>query len=169
MRAALRGWFYYLYLIIDVWSRKIVGWSVDEREHSDVAAQLIRHAAHREQVEPGSLVLYSDNGGPMKGATVKNRPEYPTKPFESLEAARDWVKEFVRWYNHEHLHSAIRFVTPEAEHELTEASLWYGTACRPPSVRGCYAPAHARGRLPTGELPRVPSPSSPTSFVARPL
>lgn len=46
---------------------------------------------------------------------MKGRPEYPTKPFESLEAA--WVEEFVRWYNHEHLHSAIRFVSPADRHE----------------------------------------------------
>lgn len=149
LRAAVRGRFYYLYLIVDVWSRKIVGWAVHEREDSDCAAMLIRQAAYREQVEPGSLILHSDNGGPMKGATmlatlqwlgivpsfsrprvsddnafsealfstVKGRPEYPSKPFESLEAAKIWVEEFVRWYNHEHLHSAIRFVTPAARHE----------------------------------------------------
>jgi putative transposase len=152
LRAAIRGWFYYLYLIVDVWSRKIVGWAVHEGENSDLAAQLIRQAAYREQVEPGSLILHSDNGGPMKGATmlatlqwlgivpsfsrprvsddnafsealfstVKNRPEYPTKPFASLGAARAWVEQFVRWYNHEHLHSAIRFVTPADRHEGRE-------------------------------------------------
>ncbi len=116
---------------------------------------LVRQAAYREQIELGSLILHSDNGGPMKGtkmlatlqwlgivpsfsrprvaddnafsealfATVKGRPEYPSKPFESLEAARIWVEEFVRWYNHEHLHSAIRFVSPAdrlegSEHEV---------------------------------------------------
>jgi len=149
LRAAVRGRFYYLYLVVDVWSRKIVGWAVHEHEDSGLAAQLIRQAAYREQVETGSLILHSDNGGPMKGATmlatlqwlgivpsfsrprvsddnafsealfstVKGRPEYPSKPFESLEAARVWVEEFVRWYNNEHLHSAIRFVTPAARHE----------------------------------------------------
>lgn len=149
LRAAVRGRFYYLYLVVDVWSRKIVGWAVHEREDSDLAAALIRQAASREEVEPGSLILHSDNGGPMKGATmlatlqwlgivpsfsrprvsndnafsealfstVKGRPEYPSKPFESLEAARVWVEKFVQWYNHEHLHSAIRFVTPAARHE----------------------------------------------------
>jgi len=148
LRAAVRGRFYYLYLIVDVWSRKIVGWAVHEREDSELAAVLIRQAATREQVEPGSLILHSDNGGPMKGATmlatlqwlgivpsfsrprvsddnafsealfstVKGRPEYPTKPFESLEAARLWVERFVQWYNYDHLHSAIRFVTPAARH-----------------------------------------------------
>jgi len=149
LRSAARGLFYYLYLIVDVWSRKIVGWAVHEREDSELAAVLIRQVACREKIDPGSLILHSDNGGPMKGATmlatlqwlgivpsfsrprvsddnafsealfstVKGRPEYPTKPFESLEAARIWVEEFVRWYNHEHLHSAIRFVSPADRHE----------------------------------------------------
>ena len=152
LRAAVRGRFYYLYLIVDVWSRKIVGWAVHEREDSGLAAVLIRQAAHREQIEPGSLILHSDNGGPMKGATmlatlqwlgivpsfsrprvsddnafsealfstVKGRPEYPSKPFESLETARSWVEEFTRWYNHEHLHSAIRFVSPADRHDGIE-------------------------------------------------
>lgn len=155
LRSSLRGQFYYLYLVVDVWSRKIVGWAVHEHEDSDLAAVLIRQAASRELVEPGSLVLHSDNGGPMKGATmlatlqwlgivpsfsrprvsndnafseslfstVKGRPEYPTKPFESLEAARAWVKQFVQWYNHEHLHSAIRFVTPADRHEGTDLTV----------------------------------------------
>lgn len=152
LKSAVRGRFYYLYLIVDVWSRKIVGSSVHEREDSEFAAQLIRKAAYRQQVEPGSLILHSDNGGPMKGATmlatlqwlgivpsfsrprvsddnafsealfstVKGRPEYPSKPFDSLDAARVWVDKFVRWYNHEHLHSAIRFVTPADRHEGVE-------------------------------------------------
>jgi putative transposase len=149
LRAAVRGRFYYLYLIVDVWSRKIVGSAVHEREDSDLSAQLIRQAAYREQIDSDGLILHSDNGGPMKGATmlatlqwlgivpsfsrprvsddnafsealfstVKNRPEYPTKPFESLSTARAWVDQFVQWYNHEHLHSAIRFVTPADRHE----------------------------------------------------
>jgi putative transposase len=45
--------------------------------------------------------------------TLKYRPEYPGGPFADLETARRWVDRFVSWYNTEHLHSAIRFVTPE--------------------------------------------------------
>jgi len=48
--------------------------------------------------------------------TVKYRPEYPKKPFEDLEAARRWVENFVGWYNNEHRHSGIRFVTPSQKH-----------------------------------------------------
>ncbi len=49
--------------------------------------------------------------------TLKYRPNFPSKPFESLEAARTWVRAFARWYNDEHLHSAIRFVTTSSRHE----------------------------------------------------
>jgi len=48
--------------------------------------------------------------------TLKYRPEYPGRAFEDLEAARYWVQGFVGWYNDEHLHSAIRFVTPNQRH-----------------------------------------------------
>lgn len=48
--------------------------------------------------------------------TLKDRPDYPERPFADLAAARAWVAAFVRWYNHEHRHSALRFVTPAARH-----------------------------------------------------
>lgn len=48
--------------------------------------------------------------------TMKYRPEYPAQPFADLTAARTWVRAFVRWYNTVHLHSAIRFVTPDDRH-----------------------------------------------------
>ena len=48
--------------------------------------------------------------------TMKYRPEYPSKPFESVEQAQVWVDAFVSWYNTEHLHSAVRFVTPDDRH-----------------------------------------------------
>ncbi len=49
--------------------------------------------------------------------TLKYRPGYPRKPFASLAAVTAWVDAFVHWYNTEHLHSALRFVTPEDRHE----------------------------------------------------
>src|SRR5690606_19875598 len=48
--------------------------------------------------------------------TLKYTPAYPNKPFESIEAARAWVGDFVRWYNEEHRHSGIRYVTPGQRH-----------------------------------------------------
>lgn len=148
LKAPVAGTFFYLYLVTDVWSRKIVGLNVHDRECNELAAALIEKACEVEGIEPGSLVLHSDNGGPMKGATMlttlqrlgvvasfsrpsvsndnpysealfrtlKYRPVYPRGPFASLESAQQWVSEFALWYNTEHLHSGIRFVTPMDRH-----------------------------------------------------
>ena len=48
--------------------------------------------------------------------TLKYRPQWPVKPFEDLLAARRWVTELLHWYNEEHRHSAISFVTPAQRH-----------------------------------------------------
>ena len=149
LRSALRGSFYYLYMVEDIWSRKVVGWAVHEEESSELAAELIERVCDELGIDPAGLVLHSDNGGPMKGSTMlatlhrmqvvpsfsrprvsddnpyceslfrtmKYRPEYPHQPFESIHQARAWVAVFVDWYNTEHLHSAIGFVTPERRHD----------------------------------------------------
>ena len=70
LKSPVRGLFYYLYLIIDLYSRKIVGWEVHENETADHAALLIRKACLAEGVHEAGLVLHADNGSPMKGATM---------------------------------------------------------------------------------------------------
>jgi transposase InsO family protein len=55
--------------------------------------------------------------------TLKYRPEYPSKPFDTLELARVWVTAFVSWYNAEHRHSGIRFVTPDQRHDGRESDV----------------------------------------------
>ena len=149
LASALKGSFYYLYLIEDIYSRKIVGWEVHEKESAAHASVLVRKACLSEGVQPNQVTLHSDNGSPMKGATMlatlqqlgvtpsfsrpsvsddnpyseslfrhlKYTPSYPSKPFESIEEARQWVHEFVQWYNNQHHHSAIQFVTPNQRHE----------------------------------------------------
>jgi len=148
MPGPVTGMFFYLYLIVDIFSRKIVGWEVHERESADLAAMLIRQAVMSEGCTLRPLVLHADNGSPMKGATMKvtmeklgitasysrprvsndnpysealfrtckYRPDWPTRGFATKADAQAWVKSFVSWYNAEHLHSAIRFVTPGARH-----------------------------------------------------
>jgi transposase InsO family protein len=148
LATTVQGLFFYLYLIMDVYSRKIVGWEVYESESSDYAGAVFRNAYLREGVAGETLVLHSDNGSPMKGATMlatlqrlgvmpsfsrpsvsddnpysealfktlKYHPVYPSKPFETLDQARDWVLSFVQWYNEEHRHSALQFVTPGQRH-----------------------------------------------------
>jgi len=68
----VRGQYYYLYLIMDVYSRMIVAWEVYARESADHAAELIRKACLKHNISMLSrpLVLHSDNGSPMKGATM---------------------------------------------------------------------------------------------------
>ena len=65
-----RGLFYYLYLIMDLYSRKIVAWEVHETEASELAARLVRKACLAEGITARPLVLHSDNGSPMKGASM---------------------------------------------------------------------------------------------------
>lgn len=155
LRGPVRGTFLYLYLVLDVFSRKIVAAEVHAEESAAIAGPLVEWACEKEGVDPRTLVLHADNGGPMKGSTMlatlqrlgvvasfsrpsvsddnpyveavfrtlKFRPGYPRKPFASLEAARQWVDQFVQWYNHEHMHSAIRYVTPEDRHQGRDIEL----------------------------------------------
>ncbi len=144
----VQGLFLYLYLVLDIYSRKIVGWQVHGEERSALAADLITDICQREGVKRHQVTLHSDNGSPMKGATMlatlqqlgimpsfsrpsvsndnpyseslfrtlKYRPNYPEQAFADLQAARTWVQGFVNWYNYEHRHSAIKFVTPAQRH-----------------------------------------------------
>lgn len=148
LRTSVRGLFFYLYMIVDVWSRKMIAAQVFAEESMDHSSILLAQACLIHGVRPEELVLHSDNGGPMKGATMlatlhklgvipsfsrpsvsndnpyseslfrtmKYRPEYPSRPFENVEQAQSWVDGFVFWYNTQHLHSSIRFVTPDDRH-----------------------------------------------------
>jgi putative transposase len=71
MASLVRGQFFYLYLVEDVWSRKILGWDVHEVETSELAAALIERIRREAgDVDLTGWVLHADNGGPMKGATM---------------------------------------------------------------------------------------------------
>jgi transposase InsO family protein len=74
----VRGIWLYLYLVIDVWSRKVVAWDVDEREHPAIAADLVSRACLRERISKGRkqpLILHADNGNAMRAATLESRLE----------------------------------------------------------------------------------------------
>jgi transposase InsO family protein len=66
----VRGAYLYLYLILDVWSRRIVGWHIAERESADVAAALITRTCSETNVDSRGLVLHSDNGTAMRGSSM---------------------------------------------------------------------------------------------------
>ncbi len=155
LRSPIRGRFWLLYMVVDVWSRKIVAARVHDHESDELASVLIDEACRREGIDRAGLVIHSDNGPAMKGKTVlakmqelgivpsfsrprvsddnpfsealfrtmKYRPDYPDGPFASVEAAQDWVDRFVLWYNEDHQHSGIRFVTPVQRHDGTDIAI----------------------------------------------
>lgn len=145
----VRGIFFYLYFIMDIYSRKIVGWSIHEAESGEHASMLMKQTYLDEKVKGKQLVLHSDNGASMKGITMlamlqelgvipsfsrpsvsddnpysealfKTAKYHHTFPwhekFADLFDARTWGGQFVNWYNNEHLHSALKFVTPNQRH-----------------------------------------------------
>ena len=145
------GQWFYLYLILDVYSRKIVGFEVHENDSSDHAVDLLRRTALAEGIHalPNKPVLHGDNGATMKATTVlamihwlglkasysrprvsddnafvealfrtaKYRTQYPAGGFATLQDAREWARRFVTWYNHDHRHSGIRYVSPAERHD----------------------------------------------------
>jgi transposase InsO family protein len=146
----LQGRWFYLFLILDLWSRKIVGYEVHDTDQAEHAAHLVRRTALAEGIHARTCrpVLHGDNGPSVKGTTVlamlywlgiapshsrprvsddnayaealfrtaKYRPNFPATGFADLAEARSWAAAFVRWYNHEHRHSGIRYVTPAQRH-----------------------------------------------------
>ena len=148
--ANVMGRWFHLYLILDLYSRKIVGAEVHDSDDSNHAVHLVRRTALAESIATAHTkpVLHGDNGSTLKATTVlamlqwlgiepsysrprvsddnayaeslfrtaKYRPEFPTKGFASLDEARAWAAEFVRWYNVEHRHSAIGYVSPQQRH-----------------------------------------------------
>lgn len=158
--AQIRGSYFYLYLFVDLFSRKVVGWQVYDCESAELASGLLQDICARQGIAAGQLVVHSDNGAPMKGQTMlatmqrlgvapsrsrpsvsndnpyseslfrtlKYRPAMPVEPFENLFQARRWVTELVHWYNNEHRHSAIGFVTPNQRHAEQDKDLLAGRA-----------------------------------------
>jgi putative transposase len=148
--ATVVGRWFHLYLILDLYSRKIVGWEVHDTDAADHAAHLVHRTALAEGIAAlaAKPVLHGDNGATLKATTVlamlhwlgvkpsysrprvsddnayaealfrtaKYRPEFPAKGFDDLNAARTWAASFVRWYNVEHRHSGIRYVSPAQRH-----------------------------------------------------
>jgi transposase InsO family protein len=148
--AQIQGRWFYFYLILDLYSRKIVGFEVHDTDSAEHAAHLARRTALAEggHAKPVRPVLHGDNGATLKATTVlamlhwlgiepsysrprvsddnafaealfrtaKYRPEFPLKGFADLDSARQWAARFVHWYNQEHRHSGIRYVTPAQRH-----------------------------------------------------
>jgi len=155
LRSSVLGKFFYLYLIVDIYSRKIITWEIENYESAEISSMMMRRAYRLEGVKKQQLAVHADNGGPMKASTMlatlrrlgvlpsfsrpsvsddnafseslfktlKYRPSYPRGPFKNIDEAKAWVADFVKWYNTEHLHSSIGFVTPESRHKGEDTAI----------------------------------------------
>ena len=139
--------YFHLYVILDVFSRYVVGWMVAHRESELLAERLIRLSCQKQQIQPQQLTLHADRGSSMRSKTValllsdlgitkshsrphvsndnpfseaqfktlKYQPLFP-KQFGSIEDSRSFCHPFFDWYNHEHHHSGIGWLTPAMLH-----------------------------------------------------
>lgn len=139
--------YFYLYVIMDIFSRYTVGWMVAQRESAMLAQRLIDATCEKEAIEPGQLLIHADRGPSMTSKTVahlmadlgitkshsrpytstdnpfsesqfrtmKYRPEFPDR-FGCVQDARSFGQAFFHWYNFDHRHSGIGYLTPAAVH-----------------------------------------------------
>lgn len=147
LRMTAKWSYLYLYVLLDLFSRYVVGWMIARQENAGLAKLLIEESVAKHGIEPGTLVLHSDRGAPMTSKslaqllsdldvarslsrphtsndnpfsesqfkTAKYHPSYPGK-FVTLEQALAWGRAFFPWYNREHKHSGIAFLTPADVH-----------------------------------------------------
>lgn len=152
LRTPWRGVAFKAYSIIDIYSRKLVGWRVEDREVDDLAVEMFRDAIAREGLPD---VVHADSGPAMRSTalkdylgdlgvtqthnrprvsndnpfsesefrTMKYRPNYPGT-FETIEDARAFMARYVPWYNQNHKHSGIALFSPSDVHDGTWRSLW---------------------------------------------
>jgi putative transposase len=139
--------YFYLYVILDIFSRYVVGWMLAYRESAELAKKLIEQTLQRYNIEPRSLTVHADRGAPMTSKvvafllaelgvtkthsrpyvsndnpysesqfkTMKYRPEFPER-FGCYQDAHQFCAEFFPWYNHEHHHSGLGYLTPYEVH-----------------------------------------------------
>jgi putative transposase len=144
-----KGVWYHAYVMIDIFSRYVVGYTVELAESAERAEELIRETIERNGIVPGTV--HADRGTSMTSKkvsqllidlgvtrshsrpkvsndnpysesqfkTTKYASDYPER-FASLAHAREWFDAFISYYNHEHRHSGIGLHTP--------ASVHFGTA-----------------------------------------
>ena len=147
----LRGpvtWLYFsLYVLLDLFSRFVVGWLLARHESGALARRLIAESCERQGIRPGQLTIHADRGSAPASktvaqlladlgvershsrpqvsndnpfseshfATVKGHPEFPDR-FASFEHAHGFCRGFFPWYNREHRHSGLAYLTPEMVH-----------------------------------------------------
>jgi putative transposase len=137
--------YFYLYVVLDIFSRYVVGWMVAEQESKELAGRLVEESCFKQGIQPGQLTLHADRGSVMKSLaqllddlgvakthsrphvsndnpfseshfkTLKYRPSFPDR-FGSLQDARGLLGELLDWYNNEHRHTGIGLLTPATVH-----------------------------------------------------
>lgn len=147
IKGAVKWLYFHLYVMLDIFSRCVVGWMLAPREAGYLAEQFIKETCTRQGIEPGQLTIHSDRGPAMQSGpvvhlharlgitksnsrphvsndnpfsesqfkTLKYRPGFPDR-FGGFEDALAFCEEFFPWYNNEHYHSAIAFLTPADVH-----------------------------------------------------
>ncbi len=147
LRGPEKWTYFYLYAVLDLFSRLIVAWMLAHRESGELARDLFAQAYDQQGIEPGHLVVHADRGSaptaktlaqlhadlgiepsfsrprvsndnPFSEAqfkTMKYAPGYPDR-FGSYEDALSWCRHFLPWYNQEHRHSGLAYLTPAAVH-----------------------------------------------------
>lgn len=147
LRSNKKWTYFYLYVILDIYSRYVVGWLIADCESKDLAKQLIQKTALKQGIQPQQLTLHSDNGPSMTSHTVsqlldhlgitkthnrpytsddnpfsesqfktlKYSPDFPGE-FSDMNAAEFFAQKFFSWYNKDHYHSGIAWLTPESVH-----------------------------------------------------
>jgi len=180
LRTPWRGLAFKAYSIIDIYSRKLVGWRVEEREVDDLAVEMFERAFGIEGI-PGAV--HADSGPAMRSTvlkdllkdldvaqthnrprvsndnpfsesefrTMKYRPNYPGT-FDTIEQARAFMAWYVPWYNQHHKHSGIALFSPDEVHDGTWRPLWQQ---RDHAQQAYYAAHPERFRHP----PRTPMPA----------
>lgn len=139
--------YFYLYVILDIYSRCVVGWLIADCESKELAKQLIKETAAKQGIQPNQLTIHSDNGPSMKShtlcelfnnlgitkthnrpytsddnpfsesqfKTLKYCPDFPGE-FSDIDNAEIFLQKFFAWYNNEHYHSGISWLTPATVH-----------------------------------------------------
>jgi putative transposase len=139
--------YFYLYVILDIFSRYVVGWMIAEAENAGLAERLVEQSCIKQGIEPDQLTLHADRGSPMISKTLaqlmaelgidkshgrprvsndnpfseaffktaKYRPAMPDR-FGGLAHAQEVFRRIFGWYNNEHHHSGIAYLTPSVVH-----------------------------------------------------
>ena len=160
--------YFYLYVILDIFSRYVVGWMLAPHESAALAEHLIGETCAKHGIQPGPLTLHADRGSSMKSQpvallladlsvtkthsrphvsndnpfseaqfkTLKDCPQFPER-FGSLEDGRAFGQVFFPWYNQEHRHSGLGFLTPAVVHfgQAPPRSARRASRCSPPHTR----------------------------------